>query len=115
MSREIEAPIAVGWHAAFAALRAGDGNVREIWLRQGREDARGHDLRALAEEHRVPLRTVDADALDARVPGLRHQGVIVFLRDARIWDEDQLAGLLDALQEPPFLLVLDGVQDPHNL
>ncbi len=102
-----------GWHAVFAALRA--GSAREVWLRRGREDRRSAELQVLARERQVPLRLVEGDALDQRAPGIHHQGVLALVRSTQVLDERALEALLDGLDHPPFLLVLDGVQDPHNL
>jgi 23S rRNA (guanosine2251-2'-O)-methyltransferase len=44
-----------------------------------------------------------------------HQGVVAEIAAARSWNEDELWSFLDRLSEAPFLLLLDGVQDPHNL
>jgi 23S rRNA (guanosine2251-2'-O)-methyltransferase len=44
-----------------------------------------------------------------------HQGVIAFCQSTESYSEDDLQALLEGLDVPPFLLILDGVQDPHNL
>ena len=49
------------------------------------------------------------------MPDARHQGVVARCRAVTVWQEDDLDQLLDGLSVPPLLLVLDGVQDPHNL
>jgi len=104
-----------GWHAVIAALRAPASSVREIWLRRGREDRRSEELLQLARERSVPVRSVDVSALDERAEGISHQGVLAHVTGGGVLDENDLGRLLDGLDHPPFLLVLDGVQDPHNL
>lgn len=52
--------------------------------------------------------------LDDKVAGV-HQGVVAAVSESREWGEDDLMAMLAAASEPPFLLVLDGVTDPHNL
>lgn len=105
-----------GWHAVTAALRAPASSVREVWLQQGRQDRRSQELQALAAERAVPVRLHDPKTLDERANGLNHQGVIALAGTAKVLSEDDLDSLLDGLgSEAPFLLVLDGVQDPHNL
>ncbi|MGH8453429.1 MAG: 23S rRNA (guanosine(2251)-2'-O)-methyltransferase RlmB [Nevskiales bacterium] len=110
-----DSSLVVGWHAVLAALRLPGSTVKEIWLRRGREDRRSEELLQLAHERNVPLRTVDAAVLDERAEGVNHQGVLAYVAGGRVLDEDDLDRLLDGLGHPPFLLVLDGVQDPHNL
>jgi 23S rRNA (guanosine2251-2'-O)-methyltransferase len=105
----------VGWHAVLAALRAPGSTVKEVWLRRGRDDRRSEELAQLARERNVPVRTADVVALDERAEGVSHQGVLAYVSGGRVLDEGDLERLLDGLSHPPFLLVLDGVQDPHNL
>lgn len=104
-----------GWHAVFAALRAPSAQLREIWLRRDREDRRSAELLQLAGERAVPVRRVEVAALEERAQAINHQGVLAYLVPGKMLDESDLEQLLDRLERPPFLLVLDGVQDPHNL
>ena len=102
-----------GFHVILAALRADPAAVEEIFLDQDRGDARARDLAELATKAGVRLMRVPRRRLDGFYGGGRHQGVVAIVRsrDSR----DSLEDLLDALREPPLLLVLDGVTDPHNL
>jgi 23S rRNA (guanosine2251-2'-O)-methyltransferase len=102
-----------GFHAVLARLRADPSSVREIFLDENRKDARAKDLAAAAESSGVQLLRVSTKRLDGFYGGGRHQGVVAIAeeRGARESLEDRL----DSLKEPPLLLVLDGVTDPHNL
>jgi 23S rRNA (guanosine2251-2'-O)-methyltransferase len=103
-----------GLHAVEAVLRA-PGRVREVWLDVARRDQR---VRALAEQLQkagVAHSWVTRERLDELAGGARHQGAAARVRPAQTLNESDLEGLLISLQEPPFLLILDGVQDPHNL
>lgn len=102
-----------GFHAVTGKLRAHPDSIHEILVDSGRDDARARELRRLAEGRGVRVRAVDAARLDGMAPGARHQGVV-----ARVAARAPARGLdeiLDALREPPLLLALDGVTDPHNL
>ena len=105
----------VGWHAVLAALQMPEPALREIWLRRGRQDRRTQDLLELASSHSIRVHQADAEELDRKAPGVNHQGVVALATNRRSLDEADLFSILDGLSEPPFLLVLDGVQDPHNL
>jgi 23S rRNA (guanosine2251-2'-O)-methyltransferase len=107
--------VIVGWHAVLAALRLPASTVREVWVKRGREDRRSVELLQMAAERKVTVKTVDVQALDERAEGVSHQGVLAFVTGSPQLDETGLDQLLDTLKHPPFLLVLDGVQDPHNL
>lgn len=106
-----------GFHAVTAKLRHDPEGVREIYLAAGRQDARARDLAQLAEARGVRVITLDAARLDGMAGSVgksaRHQGVA-----AKVAAQQRyltLDDVLDGLKEPPLLLVLDGVTDPHNL
>lgn len=103
----------VGFHAINSRLRQKADTVSEIYLDAARNDGRMRDLRALAKKHDIRVIPVDAKRLDGMSGGMRHQGVVAQAEplDMPKFIEDVLEGL----EEPPLLLILDGVQDPHNL
>ncbi|GIK26323.1 MAG: 23S rRNA (guanosine(2251)-2'-O)-methyltransferase RlmB [Rhodocyclales bacterium] len=104
-----------GFHAVNARLRQSAGSVEEIYLAAGRQDGRTRDLVKLAEAQGVRVIATDPARLDGMVggPGARHQGVVARVSAAQ--RHVTLDDVLDTLAEPALLLVLDGVQDPHNL
>ena len=104
-----------GLHSVRAALRHGAGSVLEIWVEERRSDRRIRDLIALAAEAGVSVQQISRRKLDALAAGVNHQGVVARTRVAAALDEQALRKLLENLAMPPLLLVLDGVQDPHNL
>jgi 23S rRNA (guanosine2251-2'-O)-methyltransferase len=102
-----------GFHAVLAKLRHDPGAIREIYLDAARHDARGRDLVKHAEFAGLRVLPVDAARLAAMAPGARHQGVVAHVDATQ--RHVALDDVLDTLEEPAFLLVLDGIQDPHNL
>jgi len=102
-----------GFHAITARLRRNPEGLQEIYIAGGRQDVRAKDLLKQAELAGVRVITSDAARLDGMAGSGRHQGVVAKV-DARI-REIKLDDVLDTLSEPALLLVLDGVQDPHNL
>jgi 23S rRNA (guanosine2251-2'-O)-methyltransferase len=107
-------PIA-GIHSVRAALKHGSEGVEELWLERRRRDRRLAPLVELAREAGVTVRQVTRDELDGRAEGANHQGVLAWVRIPSARNERDLAGILENAQGPPLLLILDGVQDPHNL
>jgi 23S rRNA (guanosine2251-2'-O)-methyltransferase len=101
-----------GFHAVTARLRQHPDAVHEIYLAQSRHDVRARDLIKLAQAHGVRVVPAEPARLDGMVGG-RHQGVVARV-DARV-PHVTLDDVLDTLAGPALLLVLDGVQDPHNL
>lgn len=104
-----------GVHAVHALLARGRA-VQEIWVLAGAApERRLQDVQALARNQGLQVRHVDRRALDELAGGGNHQGVAVAVVPAQPRNEGDLSEHLADLHEPPFLLVLDGVQDPHNL
>jgi len=102
-----------GFHAVIARLRSDPASVQEILLDEKRGDARVKDLVAAAERAGARLMRVPVKRLDGFYGGGRHQGVVALDHEPEA--RESLDALLDRLTEPPLLLVLDGVTDPHNL
>ncbi|NEV62508.1 23S rRNA (guanosine(2251)-2'-O)-methyltransferase RlmB [Thiorhodococcus minor] len=109
-----ETPVA-GIHSVRAALKHGADGVREIWLERSRRDRRLGDLAELAKSAGVKIRQMDRDALDGVAEGASHQGAIAWVSVPAARSERDLLALLETLDVPPFLLLLDEIQDPHNL
>ncbi|QDX80424.1 23S rRNA (guanosine(2251)-2'-O)-methyltransferase RlmB [Denitratisoma sp. DHT3] len=100
-----------GFHAVTAKLRHDPEGVKEIYLAEDRHDGRMRDLLKLAEHCGVRVLPVAAARLDGMAQ--RHQGVVARISAAQ--RHVALDDVLDTLAEPALLLVLDGIQDPHNL
>lgn len=102
-----------GFHSILAKLRHDPGAVREIYVDVMRSDSRMRDLRSHADFAGARVLPVEHTRLEAMAPGARHQGVIATVDATQ--RHVTLDDVLDTLDEPAFLLVLDGIQDPHNL
>ena len=102
-----------GFHPIMARLRHDPESVKEIYLDNNRQDRRVKDLLRLAEQADARVVTVEQPRIEGMAPNARHQGVIARV-DAR-QKALHLDDVLDTLEEPPFLLVLDGITDPRNL
>jgi len=107
--------LVAGINAVRSALRFGAGGVSALWLDRRRRDRRLAELAALAREQGIALRQVERDELDRIADGANHQGALAWVAAPAARSEAELDALLDALDGPPLLLVLDGVTDPHNL
>lgn len=111
-----DARILFGFHAVLSRLRQHAASVQEILIDRDRIDARMKDLLNMAQSADVRVMQVERSRLDgmAGVNG-RHQGVIARVVDTPIPYKDIHDILESDLDEPPFFLILDGVEDPHNL
>ena len=108
-----ETRIIHGFHAVTARIRQHAESVLEIYVDTQRRDPRARELLKLAEASGVRIVPVDSKRLDGMAGHARHQGVAARVHAAQ--KVRHLDDVLDTLNEPALLLVLDGVQDPHNL
>lgn len=108
--------ILFGFHAVLSRMRQHSTSIQEILIDRDRVDARMKDLLNMADSAGVRVMQVERSRLDgmAGING-RHQGVIARVVDTPIPYKDIHDILESDLKEPPFFLVLDGVEDPHNL
>ncbi|MFE8072714.1 23S rRNA (guanosine(2251)-2'-O)-methyltransferase RlmB [Marinobacteraceae bacterium S3BR75-40.1] len=103
-----------GIHAVQALLEKRPEQVEWLWLQEGRADRRVEALLALAERFGVRHESLPRKKLDEMVGGA-HQGVVARVRALPAWDEGQLLDYVKERGRNAFVLVLDGVTDPHNL
>lgn len=104
-----------GLHAVETALAGGAGHVRRLLVDRRRRDDRLARLVEHARRAGIAVERVPAATLDQRLPDGRHQGACAEVLGTGVLDEAGLRERLAAIAHAPFLLALDGVQDPHNL
>lgn len=104
-----------GINAVAAALEHDIDHVREVLIEAGGKNPRLTELEETARRHEISVRRIALQALDGVAGGLRHQGVIARYEAPKQVEESELPALIEAADGKALLLVLDGVQDPHNL
>lgn len=102
-----------GLHAVREALRAGTRPIQRLLVL--RLDRQFGDVVQRAKEKRIPVQLGPSAAFDRLVPSGKHQGVIAFVAAKSYSSLDEILESARLRKEPPFLLLLDGVEDPHNL
>lgn len=105
--------IIYGFHAIVSRLRKSPAMVKELYLDSAREDRRAQELVKTAELSGARVMRVDQKRLDGLTHHARHQGVAARIEVARL--ATHIEDVIETLQEPALLLILDGVTDPHNL
>ena len=108
-----EARIIYGFHAVTSRLRQGAETVKEVYAEASRSDRRMQDLIDLADEKKVRVLRVDERRLEGLTHAARHQGVAARVEALRL--PTHIDDVLDELEDPALLLILDGITDPHNL
>jgi 23S rRNA (guanosine2251-2'-O)-methyltransferase len=113
MSKDTD--IVAGIQPVIAALKANPQFIRCLLIARGSQNRRVADIEMLAADLGVEIRYEAREALDQVADVERHQDVVAELVRDNLLGEADLEGLLDKVQGDPLVLVLDGVQDPHNL
>jgi len=103
-----------GFHSVEAILEKEPERFLEIYALKGREDKRLNPVIDQACKFGISVQFMQRKALDNKANGEQHQGIIANVKAARMYSEKDLDEII-AREETPFLLVLDGITDPHNL
>lgn len=103
-----------GINAVSAALENDAEHVREVLIEAGAKNPRLTEIETAARRLDIDARRVTSQALSGIVGDLRHQGVVARYAAAKTWHEDDLEAMVEAAEGRALLLLLDGVQDPHN-
>lgn len=103
-----------GPHAVLAALARETAQITVVWIDVTRKDARTASLIQLAHKNGISVQPMKRADLNNLVPGAKHQGVVALCRVLPVYVESDIP-IIIAKQDTPLLLILDGVQDPHNL
>lgn len=119
MSHSVKKEFIFGFHAIIALLKSHPERIGQLYRQAGRDDQRIQEILQLAEDQQIPIQTLSKIKCDEWSNGAVHQGVLAEIKISKQLNERDLLTLLgQRIQEqtrPPFLLVLDEVQDPHNL
>jgi 23S rRNA (guanosine2251-2'-O)-methyltransferase len=105
--------VVYGFHALLARIRHRADSIQQILVDRSRRDPRLKRLLALAREKDLPVQFVDAKRLDEAAQSRHHQGVAALVVAGV--EPRGLGEVIESIDEPALILVLDGVQDPHNL
>lgn len=103
-----------GIHTVTSLIQTNPDNIIELYILRGRDDPRMRTIIQKAQMQQIAWQEVSRKKLDELSSG-QHQGIIARCRKAVDWVEEDIEKILAQLTAPPFLLILDEVQDPHNL
>lgn len=103
-----------GIHALTALVERAPERMLELFVAKGREDDKVHYIVNQARRFGISVQFVQRKVLDDKAQSPQHQGVLARVQAAPTLNEGDLDQLLQTTEQP-FLLVLDGVTDPHNL
>jgi 23S rRNA (guanosine2251-2'-O)-methyltransferase len=112
---KVQTTLVYGIHSVRQALMDSPEQALELWIQRGRHDAVVAEISSLAGRHTLAVQQVPRATLDRLAGGAPHQGVVLKCRRPLPLPETDLPSILGSRAGTPLLLVLDGVQDPHNL
>lgn len=112
--RDLPEDVLIGRNAVTEALRAGRG-INKILLADGDREGQVSEIVALAKERGIILQFVERSKIESVACGLRHQGVLAYVAPVAYAELEDILAKAEAAGEPPFLLLLDELEDPHNL
>ena len=103
-----------GFNPVIEALESGS-EIDKILLKDGIKHSKASKITALAKEKKIPFQFVNQSKLDTLTEGGNHQGVLAFSAVHKYYTVDEILESAAEKNEPPFIVILDSVTDPHNL
>jgi len=104
-----------GIHAVQAALDFSADKINKVWVDGQRKDKRLVELIEQCRRCKFSVEKSDRKCLDKMTDGKNHQGIVAEIEMPSVHSEEELKHVVKELTQVPFFLVLDQVQDPHNL
>jgi 23S rRNA (guanosine2251-2'-O)-methyltransferase len=114
MSQKNRVSLLIGIHSVDSALSRVPGQLRSITIAQECRNPRVLELAERARAAGIKVVTEARGVIDRRCEEQRHQDVIADFEASNIGTEKDIERLLDSVENDPLVLILDGVQDPHN-
>lgn len=104
----------VGRNPIMEALKNGSP-IHKLFIQQGASKGSVIELVSRARESKIPIREVDRKYLDSLVPETNHQGVVAAVPAREYVEVEDILDQARQKKEDPFILILDELEDPHNL
>jgi 23S rRNA (guanosine2251-2'-O)-methyltransferase len=103
----------IGKNPVLEALKSGR-EINKIWIAEGSQRGQMQSVIQLAKQAGVLIQYIPRKKMDQMVEG-NHQGVVAQVAAYRYYELDDLFKNAEQSGEPPFLIILDEIEDPHNL
>ncbi len=101
-----------GIHAVAEAFKADPGKIERLCVERGNRNSRVRDIVNLARRNGIRISVEEKSWLDRKSGGLKHQGILCYAAEIATFD---CGDILEQAGQPGLLLVLDGIEDPHNV
>ena len=90
-------------------------DIDKLYIQLGDREGSVNQLLGIAAERKLPIHEVDRTRLDSLACGGNHQGIIAIAAERNYATVEDILAYAEEKGEPPFIIILDGVEDPHNL
>lgn len=104
-----------GIHAVKTIIQQAPHRIRQLFTFENRRDQRLQEILQIASAAGIQYQLTSKAKLDELARSTHHQGLVAVLSSEMNCNESDLIDFVEKLAEPALLLVLDGIQDPHNL
>ena len=113
-SEELDETVVIGRNAVKELL-SGGRDVDKLYITSGEREGSINQLLGIAADRGIPITECDRTKLDSIAKGGRHQGIIAIAAERNYSSIEEIIAYAEERGEPPFVVVCDGVEDPHNL
>lgn len=111
---ELSEDMVAGRNAVMEALK-GSRSVNKLMIANGSTEGSIKEIIAVAKEKGVNIQYWDRSKLDSIARGIRHQGVLAQVAPVQYAELEDILQVAKDRNEPPFIVLLDELEDPHNL
>jgi 23S rRNA (guanosine2251-2'-O)-methyltransferase len=101
-----------GINAVAEAIKASPGKIERICVERGQKNPRIQEIIEMARQSHIRISFEEKSWLDRKAEGTRHQGILCFAAEMTTLDTEDI---LERAKPPGLLVILDGIEDPHNL
>ena len=112
--REPDENVIFGRNAVKELLGSGR-DIEKIYIQVGEREGSVNLLLGIASERKLPIHEVDRVKLDSLCCGGHHQGIVAIAAERNYATVDEILAYAEEKGESPFIIILDGIEDPHNL
>lgn len=102
-----------GRHAVLEMIKTGKG-INKIYISKSVKEHTVSELKRTLSNTGVPIKFLDREILDKMFPGQNHQGIAAEVSAKEYVEWEEILLLAESRQEDPLILILDGIEDPHN-
>lgn len=114
INTELPEDVLIGRNAVIEAIRSGRG-INKLLIADGDKEGSVKEVISLAKEQGIVIQFVERSKIEGIAGGLRHQGVLAYVAPVAYSDLETIFQAAETKGEAPFLLLLDELEDPHNL